>query len=86
MKRSAEKKEVAQIVDECLDRQEKSYNAFGVELGLGRNAVRNRLGQTGISVNNALEMLNALGYDLVAVPKSGLGEEIVIKCSGGDVK
>ena len=46
-----------------------SQNKIGTQLGLSKSAMSQRLGAKRVGIDFAVDVLNLLGYDLVAVPK-----------------
>lgn len=62
--------EIKDMIRELIDQSPVwSQNKIGTQLGLSKSAMSQRLGAKRVGVDFAVDVLNLLGYDLVAVPK-----------------
>ena len=62
--------EIKDMIRELIDQSPVwSQNKIGTQLGLSKSAMSQRLGAKRVGIDFAVDVLNLLGYDLVAVPK-----------------
>ncbi len=62
--------EIKDMIRELIDQSPVwSQNKIGTQLGLSKSAMSQRLGAKRVGIDFVVDVLNLLGYDLVAVPK-----------------